>query len=59
MSDLSMERLEPTARVPEPQGKQPRRDPESQSRRRPEPSKREPEDAEDADLPHHQLDRLG
>jgi hypothetical protein len=59
MTDVSMERLEPTARVPEPQGKQPRRDPESRSRRRPEPPKPEPEPAEEPEQPQHQLDRLG
>ena len=53
MPDLSMERLEPTSRVPEPQGKQPKRDPESRSRRWPDPPESELDDAEDAEVPQH------
>ena len=59
MPELSMERLEPTSRVPEPQGKQLKRDADSHSRRRPEHPEPEPDAGEDADVPRHQLDRLG
>jgi hypothetical protein len=58
MSDISSERMEPTARVNEPQGPEPRSQSDSRSRRRRPPLAEEPEIAEESVTPAHQVDRL-
>jgi len=59
MSDIGSDRLEPTARVLEPQGQEPRREPGSGARRRPPaPAPKPSEPAETPDTPPHQVDSL-
>jgi hypothetical protein len=58
MSGIGGDRIEPTARVIEPQGPEPRGQSDSGSRRRRLPVPPEPEIAEDAETPVHQVDRL-
>ena len=58
MGEISSERIEPTARVVEPQGPEPRGQNDSESRRRRAPATPEPELVEDSDTPAHQVDRL-
>jgi hypothetical protein len=63
MSDISSDRIEPAARVIEPQGPAPpgpeaRGRPDSGSRRRPAPPPEQPEIEDDPELPAHQVDRL-
>jgi hypothetical protein len=58
MSDISSERIEPTPRVIEPQGPQPRGQPDSDARRRPRPPAGEPETEENTETVVHQVDRL-
>jgi hypothetical protein len=58
MGDLSSDRIEPAPRVIEPQGPQPRGQPDSGSRRRPPPAPHEPEAEENPEAPVHQVDRL-
>jgi hypothetical protein len=58
MSDMGSERIEPAARVIEPQGPESRGQPDSGSRRRRTPSPAEPEREENPEAPVHQVDRL-
>jgi hypothetical protein len=58
MSEISGERIEPAARVVEPQGPEPRGRNHSESRRRRPPTTAEPELVDDSDTPAHQVDRL-
>jgi hypothetical protein len=58
MSDISSERIEPTPRVIEPPGPEPRGQLDSGSRRRPPPAPDEAEPEESLETPAHQLDRL-
>jgi hypothetical protein len=58
MSDMGSERVEPTARVIEPQGPEPRPQSDSGSRRRRPPTPDESEIAESREAPVHQVDRL-
>jgi len=58
MSDIGSERIEPAARVIEPQGPESRGQPDSGSRRRRTPSPAEPEWEENPEAPAHQVDRL-
>jgi hypothetical protein len=58
MSELSGERIEPAARVVEPQGPEPRGQSDSGSRRQRPPANPEPELAEDSEVPAHRVDRL-
>jgi hypothetical protein len=58
MSDITSERIEPTPRVIEPQGPNPRGQADSGSKRRP-PSARDEQASEEApETPLHQVDRL-
>lgn len=57
MSGVGSERIEPTARVTEPQGPDPRPRPDSQSRRR-RPAPDDSELVEDPEATTHQVDRL-
>jgi hypothetical protein len=57
MGDLFPERLEPTGRVPDLVGQEPKRQPESGRRRRPPPSK-EADPAPEADVAPHEVDSL-
>jgi hypothetical protein len=57
MSEISGERIEPAARVVEPQGPEARGQSDSESRRRRPPARPEPELAEDLEIPAHQVDR--
>jgi hypothetical protein len=58
MSGMGSERVEPTPRVVEPQGPEPRGQPDSGARRRRPPTPDESEIAEDPAAPVHQVDRL-
>jgi hypothetical protein len=58
MSDLRSEGIEPTARVIEPQGSEPRGQPDTGSRRRRPPVRDESDLAENLETPAHQVDRL-
>lgn len=58
MSDMGSERVEPTARVVEPQRPEPRSQSDAGSRRRRRPTRDESEMAEDPEVPAHQVDRL-
>jgi hypothetical protein len=58
MSGMGGDRIEPAARVIEPQGPEPRGQSDSGSRRRRAPAAEEPEMAEDLETPAHQVDRL-
>ncbi len=58
MNDISSERIEPTGRVVEPQGPEPRGQPEAGSQRRRPPQAEESERAEESEAPVHQVDRL-
>jgi hypothetical protein len=55
---MGSERIEPAARVIEPQGPESRGQPDSGSRRRRTPSPEEPEREENPEAPVHQVDRL-
>jgi hypothetical protein len=57
MSDISSQRIEPTPRVIEPQGPNPRGQSDSGSRRRPHPAPEKAELEENAEAPVHQVDR--
>jgi hypothetical protein len=57
MSDISSERIEPTARVIEPQGSERRGQPDSGSRRRRPPASEELAE-ENPETPVHQVDRM-
>jgi len=59
MNDFSTERLDPASRVPEVQTQQPGREPDRNSRRRPQrPNPQEAEPADSGTEPPHQLDNL-
>jgi hypothetical protein len=58
MSDISSERIGETPRVIEPQGREHRGQPDSESRRRPRPAPEEREPEENSEAPVHQVDRL-
>ena len=58
MSEISGERIEPAARVVEPQGPEPRGQSDSESRHRRPPAAPEPELVDDSETPAHQVDRL-
>jgi len=58
MSDISSERIEPTPRVSESPGPQPRGQPDSGPRRRRPSTPDESEAAENLETPVHQVDRL-
>ncbi|MBZ5572846.1 MAG: hypothetical protein LAO09_13325 [Acidobacteriia bacterium] len=59
MSEISSERLEPTAPVPERLGDTPRREPGPRSRRQPPPQTPDsPEAVEASEAPPHQVDSL-
>lgn len=55
---MGSERIEPTPRVVEPQGPEPRGQPDSGARRRRPPTPEELEIAEHPETPVHQVDRL-
>jgi hypothetical protein len=58
MNEISVERVEPTARVIEPSGLEPRSQSDSGSRRRRRAVRDESEAGESPETPVHQVDRL-
>jgi hypothetical protein len=58
MSEISIDRIDPTSPVIESQGPEPRGQSDSRSRRRRPAAVDEPETAESPEMPTHQIDRL-
>ena len=58
MGEIGTERVEPTVRLPERLGDEPRREPRPRPRRRPAAESNGSEDAEQPEAPQHEIDSL-
>jgi hypothetical protein len=58
MSEIGSERVEPTERVPDRLGNEPRGEPRPRARRQPAPDSSSSEPADNSETPQHQIDSL-